>query len=61
MKRKIGIVIGGILLVALGFTIASIIIRPGKVVFYEDKNSGMTKFRPAAVTAGSDISPGSFQ
>ncbi|NLA21851.1 MAG: trypsin-like serine protease, partial [Candidatus Marinimicrobia bacterium] len=55
MKRKIGIVIGGILLVALGFTIASIIIRPGKVVFYEDKNSGMTKFRPAAVTAGDDI------
>ncbi|HNZ36790.1 MAG TPA: DegQ family serine endoprotease [Candidatus Marinimicrobia bacterium] len=55
MKRKIGIVIGGILLVALGFTIASIIIRPGKVVFYEDKNSGMTTFRPAAVTAGDDI------
>ncbi|HOO15429.1 MAG TPA: trypsin-like peptidase domain-containing protein, partial [Candidatus Marinimicrobia bacterium] len=55
MKRKIGIVIGGILLVALGFTIASIIIRPGKVVFYEDKNSGMTTFRPAAVAAGDDI------
>jgi len=51
MKRKIGIVIGGILLVAFGFTIASLLIKPGKGVFYENRNNGAT-IRPAALLSG---------
>lgn len=52
MKRKIGIVLGGILLVALGFTIAGIIIKPGKVVLFERSDSGGATFRSASFVAG---------
>jgi len=52
MKRKIGIVLGGILLVALGFTIASLIIKPGKVVLFEHSDSGGATFRPASFVSG---------
>ncbi|MFH1212773.1 MAG: Do family serine endopeptidase [Candidatus Neomarinimicrobiota bacterium] len=57
MKRKIGIILGGVMLVALGFIIASIIIRPGKVVFFEGSNSGGATIRPAAFLSGEQDMP----
>jgi len=57
MKRKIGIVLGGVLLVALGFTIASLIIKPSRVVFYEGRSASGAKVRPAAFVAGDQDIP----
>ncbi|MFA4922091.1 MAG: trypsin-like peptidase domain-containing protein, partial [Candidatus Neomarinimicrobiota bacterium] len=57
MRRKIGIVIGGLGLVVLGFIIASLIIKPGKVVFYENRNSTQAEFRPALFSSGDEEVP----
>lgn len=57
MRRKIGIVIGGLGLVVLGFIIASLIIKPGKVVFYESRNSTQAEFRPALFSSGDEEVP----
>jgi len=57
MRHKIGMVVGGLGLVVMGFFIAILLIRPGKVVLYESRDTGQADFRPASFSSDNEELP----